>query len=224
MNERAAPADAASVALHRIDLDLPPDRVATLAKLLDPEERTRAAAFRSSPARRRFTVRRARVRELLGGYAGCAPDALRFTRNPFGKPALEGSHWSFSLSHSGEFACLAVADGVEVGCDIERHDPALATRDVAERFFTPAEQDALDAFQGDAWTAAFFDCWSRKEAFVKGLGQGLSYPLDRFDVTLGEPARLARGGSGWAMTAFTPAPGYSGAIVARAGAVLLKMS
>lgn len=222
MNGSAAPADAASVALHLIDLDLLPEAVAVLSELLDPEERTRAAAFRSMPARRRFIVRRARTRELLAAQAGCAPDALSFVRNPFGKPALEGSNWRFSLSHSGDLACLAVADGVEVGCDIERHDPALATRDVAERFFTPAEQDALASFEREAWTVAFFNCWSRKEAFVKGLGQGLSYPLDRFDVTLGEPARLARGGSGWAMVAFTPAPGYSGAVVARAGAIRIS--
>jgi 4'-phosphopantetheinyl transferase len=176
--------------------------------LLDTGERARADSYRFDRDRRRFVVRRATLRRLLAKRTGTAPEALAFEENAFGKPRLRSGP-CFSTSHSGERMMVAIAD-VEIGCDLERIDPAVDWRPLAESFFAPGEQRAL------ADREAFFRCWSRKEAFVKALGQGLSYPLDAFEVSVGPEPALIAGGHGWAIAAPDAGPGYAAALVARA--------
>jgi 4'-phosphopantetheinyl transferase len=175
--------------------------------LLDARERERAASFRFEEDRRRFVVRRATLRRLLGVRTGQAPETLAFEENAFGKPRLRSGP-CFSASHSGDRMMVAIAD-VEVGCDIERIDPALDWQPLAESFFAPSERRQLTERD------AFFRCWARKEAFVKALGRGLSYPLDAFEVSVGAEPALVSGGHGWAMAAPDPGPGYAAALVAR---------
>jgi 4'-phosphopantetheinyl transferase len=174
-----------------------------LSAVLDPEERRRAAAFRHPADSRRFVARRGRLRELLAQRLGCAPAEVTLARNAFGKPFVAGAAFGFSLSHSLETAMVVFAPGAEVGCDIEWRRPALATRRAAQRFFSQGEVERLGAIAPDQWVEAFFNCWTRKEALVKALGQGLSYPLKAFDVSLapGEPAALLCGPPGWTLHA-----------------------
>ena len=92
----------------------------------------------------------------------------------------------------------------------------MATSAVAERFFSPLERVLLSSLPPDRWVEGFFNCWTRKEAYIKALGVGLSYPLDAFDVSLapGEPAQLMRGCDGWSVQALEPAPAFAAAVVA----------
>lgn len=202
----------ATVILHHGALDLPADEVERLADLLAPDEHTRAARYRFPRDRRRFIVRRARLRQCLAAETGIAPEALAFVEGPFGKPALADGP-AFSLSYSGEHWALAIADA-PVGVDIEQVDPAVDHRGIAADLFAPRESATLAALPEARALRAFFDCWVRKEAFVKAIGQGLFYPLDAFEVSVEGAARLDAGGEGWAMREFGFADGVAGAVAA----------
>lgn len=202
----------AAVELRTATLDVGDAEVARLSELLDHDERARAERFRFARDRRRFIVRRARLREWLGEHVGEAPDRLAFARSDHGKPALTGGP-CFSLSHSGDLMMLAVAD-VEIGCDIEWIDLALDWQPLARSLFARPEYGALDALPAAAARRAFFECWARKEAFVKAIGLGLSYPLEAFTVSVGARARLIDGAPGWAIASSSPDAHYAGAVVA----------
>ena len=175
--------------------------------------------------RARFVAGRGRMREVMGEVMARSPASLRFVYDGQGKPGLEGGP-AFNLSHSGGWAALAVSPGPAVGVDIERHRPIEHA--VAERFFSPPERAALDGLSAHDWTAAFFRCWTRKEAFLKACGTGLWRRLDSFDVTLAqdEAARITRidpeAGSDaglveeWTLAHLDLGPGFVGAIALRA--------
>ena len=197
-------------------MDVEPAEVARLARLLSPPERARAAHFRFTRDRRRFVVRRGRLRELLAGRLGCAPGDVALTCNAYGKPRLGRGELRFNLSQSGEIALYALAEGREVGCDIEWRDDALPVEALAAQFFSPQEATGLRALPPDRRAEGFFNCWTRKEAFVKARGLGLSFPLDAFEVSLApdEPAVMRCGGDGWSLSAFEPLPRLHAAVVA----------
>lgn len=206
---------AATIALF--DLDAGREALARYASWLDADERDRAARFRYDRDRNRFVVRRGQLRELLGKDRGIAPGALRLIEGAHGKPVLlDDPDLHFNLSHSNGLA-LAVTSRAPVGCDIEWRSSELACPKVAKRLFAPGEYAALTALPPEQWVAGFYNCWTRKEAYVKALGLGLSYPLDAFTVSVapGEPARFTSDESGWTMTSFEPAPGYQAALVLR---------
>ena len=207
---------ATAVDVEWIDLDAATPDLEYWYAMLDDAERAAGRQFRFERDRRRFVVRRGWLRALLAERLDMAPREIRFSRNRFGKPSLPQRELAFNLSHSAGKALCAVAGDRELGCDLEWRDPSLASPDLAERFFSPAERHCLAALPGDQWLAAFFNCWTRKEAYIKARGMGLSYPLDRFDVSLapGEPARLMRGCTGWSVEAFEPASGFTAAVVA----------
>ena len=210
----APPADAvADVALAFAALDAEADLLRQCWDLLDEGERARAGRFRFARDRRRFVVRRATLRGLLAAHIGGRPAALRFEENGFGKPRLPGGP-HFSASHSGDRMMLAIADA-EVGADLEGVDPDLAWRPLADGLFAATERAALAALPEAAAHTAFFHCWARKEAFVKALGLGLSYPLDAFAVSVSGEAALRAGGEGWAIAAANAPVGYAAAVVAR---------
>jgi 4'-phosphopantetheinyl transferase len=204
----------AAVAVRFGRLDVAPEEEARLATLLAADERARAARFRFARDRRRFVVRRGRAREWLADSIGGTPAQLRFTANAHGKPELKGGP-HFSLSHSGETMMLAVGE-TELGCDVEAIDPTLDWPPLARTFFSDAENAALATLASEAARIAFFTCWVRKEAFVKALGRGLSYPLDAFTVSVGDGAALLSGGDGWTACSVTPPEGYSAALVVSA--------
>ena len=202
--------------VHFVDLGAAGPDLGRWRDLLDGEELLHADRFRFDRDRHLFIVRRGWLRELLSRRLNTSPRQVRYRRNPFGKPALPGRELSFNLSRSAGKALCVIAQGLELGCDLERRNPDLATPAVAERFFSPQEQAWLSALPADRWVEGFFNCWTRKEAYIKALGSGLSHPLDAFDVSVApdEPARLLRGCEGWSVQAFEPAPGFTAAVVA----------
>lgn len=204
------------VALALSDLDIGPDALAACHALLAPEERDRASRFRYARDRDRYVARRGQLRTLLAGEVDRPAFALRITEDSHGRPFLaDHPDLHFNLSHSNGRALFAIAHGFRVGCDLEWRNPELACRNVAARLFAPAECAALDALPPAQWVAGFYNVWTRKEAFVKAVGLGLSYPLHAFTVSVapGEPARLIAGGAGWSLSSFEPAPGFQAALV-----------
>jgi 4'-phosphopantetheinyl transferase len=188
-----------------------------LARVISIQESERAARFIFDRDRARFIVSHAALRDILARYTGQDPTALIFGVAEKGKPYLaEHDRVRFNLSHSGSFAMVAVALDHEVGVDIERIRPERSTDDIAARFFAPAEARDLNATPEDRRVAAFFACWSRKEAYIKARGEGLGIALDSFVVSLGEKAELceAEDRERWRMCALQAPAGYAAALVA----------
>lgn len=165
-------------------------RLHALSELLATDERARAERFVFELHRRRFSAARGLLREVLGALLGVAPASLRFQYGPHGKPRLAGSWLSFNVSHSGERALVAIARERELGVDIEAVRGDVEHEAIARRFFAPGEQRALASLPEHARARAFFEVWTRKEAYVKLLGGGLAEGLQGFEVGLGAPARL----------------------------------
>ncbi|MDZ4760723.1 MAG: 4'-phosphopantetheinyl transferase superfamily protein [Alphaproteobacteria bacterium] len=224
----------AAIDLRIWPLDVGASELRKFCAMLSEDERARAARFVFPVHANRFIAGRGRLREILGERLGEKPETLRFAYGKHGKPALDGKfadgRLHFNLAHSGDIAALAVAVDVEVGVDLEFVKPI--EDDVARFHFSGAEYAALSRLSADDWLPGFYRCWTRKEAVVKAIGEGLSLPLDRFDVTLGagEPARVLRMADEgnarevWSLHHFEPAPGYMGAIAARAGGHSLEVA
>jgi len=212
------------VHVWRAPLDLAVLQVHRLLRTLAAEERQRAECYRFKEDREHFIVARGLLRTILGAYLGIEPGQLRFRYNPHGKPALYettgGERLRFNLSHSHGLALFAVTHGREVGVDLEQIRPHFAEDQIAEQFFSFQEVAALHSLPRSMQEEAFFACWTRKEAYIKGTGQGLSLPLNQFDVSVfpGEPAALLstrldpREASRWSLQGLNPGPGYVGAL------------
>ena len=221
--------EAGEVTVWLIDLDRPPLPAERLAAHLSPDERRRADRFRFDVHRRRFATGRGALRELLGRLLDRDPAGLSFAYGEKGKPRLvegaagvgpAGAGLRFNLSHSQNAALIAVARGREVGVDVE----ALRSIDDApllvERFFARRERRVFAGLGEAERLAGFYTAWTRKEAYVKARGDGLSLPTTAFEVTLApgsearliafeqEPAEVDR----WALIGLDPAPGFLGAV------------
>jgi 4'-phosphopantetheinyl transferase len=164
------------------------------ASVLSGDERVRAARFHFERDARRFTVARATVRSILGGYAGVSNGDLRFDYSQPGKPSIAGSTTGirFNVSHSGDLGMLAVTLGREVGVDVETAHPTVEIDKLAERYFSEQERATLRELPLEQRERAFLRCWTCKEAFLKAQGLGLGRSLDSFDVEVSpeRPARL----------------------------------
>jgi len=183
---------AGEVHVWRASLERPARVVELMYSTLSTDERARADRFHFARDRSRFVIGRALLRRLLGCYTGATPEALEFEYGEFDKPSLlRGPR--FNLSHSGTIALYAVSREGEIGIDVEL-DRDVSRDRVAERFFSPGEVKALRALPAELQPRAFLSCWTRKEAFLKARGDGLSLALDSFDVTLtpDAPAALLR--------------------------------
>ena len=178
-----------AIDVWQLDLSIPERQILSDQTLLDDAERDRAGRFRSPDDRRRFIARRAALRRTLAEYTGQDPVRLRFTVNAFGKPSLAGEAdcegLRFNTSHSGDLAVVVVAHGRDVGVDVERYRAIAGTDGIARDHFAPAEREALSVSAPAGRSRVFFDLWTRKEAFVKAIGTGLSHPLNRFAVPTG---------------------------------------
>lgn len=198
---------------------------ATYESYLSQDEIDRADRFHFEELRNHFVVSQGKLRQTLAAYLGLHPSSIRFLRNEFGKPAIaaEGIRAPFfNLSHSGGLAALAVCDAVDVGVDIEAVRPT-PVEDIPASFFSEAETKDLLAMEEADRRAGFFRCWTRKEAFIKAVGKGLSLPLNSFDVEcrLDQDPRL-RWVAGcpdapnqWSIRAFEPKSGWIGAVAAK---------
>ena len=155
-------------------------------KLLSKDELTRMERFRFDDDQRNFLFCRSMLRILLASYVGTSPAELLFAYSAHGKPSLATSTGSveFNLSHSNGNVLIAITRDRKIGVDIECLSRDVDVLDISQRFFSPAEHFSLQALPPIERQRAFFSCWTRKEAFVKALGEGLSCPLDSFDVSI----------------------------------------
>ena len=195
-----------------------------LLATLTEDEQYRADRFHFKHDRSHFINARGILRDLLGRYLGARPDALRFEYTKYGKPSLVkefgGPALSFNLSHSNGIALFAFTTGRDLGIDVEWIRPDVADEQIAERFFSANEVNTLRAIEAGAQAEAFFNCWTRKEAYIKARGEGLSMPLDRFAVSLrpGEAAALLYTCAGteetsrWRLVELFPGAGFVGAL------------
>ena len=202
--------------IWRSTLDGSEEERAKLASYLSSEETARAERFVFAKDRDHFVVARGMLRELLGGYLGRRADEVQFETGPIGKPFVRGAEIKFNLSHSHGLGVYAFTVGREVGIDTEKVRPEFAGMDIAERYFSKAEQEELRQVAPARQSEAFFLCWTRKEAYVKAHGKGLQIPLDSFDMSMapGERIRLRSADSErWTVWSFKPVNGFVGAVV-----------
>ncbi|MEP0869970.1 4'-phosphopantetheinyl transferase superfamily protein [Trichocoleus desertorum AS-A10] len=213
------------------DLDQDPTLVEQFHETLTSDEQERAAKFYFPKDRQHFIMARGLLRLILGRYLDQAPAHLRFVYNAYGKPSLEASpSLHFNLSHSKGLALLGVSSDRELGIDLEYIRTDFPVDQVAKSVFSVSEQNILRSLPDALKPEAFFNAWTRKEAYIKGLGQGLSIPLDQFDVAFvpSEPATLreVRGtwenAHNWTLQHLTPVPNYVAAIAVAGSGWQLK--
>jgi 4'-phosphopantetheinyl transferase len=200
-------------------LDRDEELLRVLEATLSPDEQTRADRFHFVNDRNRFVAARGQLRKLLGAYLGRDAAALEFSYGKHGKPALAGndaaSGFSFNLSHSAGLAVYAIAKERDLGIDVEHIRASAAGVDIAARYFSAREVEDLKTFPPEARVDGFFQCWTRKEAYLKATGMGLHIPLESFSVSVlpGQPAHFLGGvDSRWHLAAFHPAAGYAAAV------------
>jgi 4'-phosphopantetheinyl transferase len=213
-----------AVHVWRVDLDAHSEDIDQVRAILAEDERQRADRFVFEGDRQHFIVGRGLLRKILGYYLSREPRDLRFRYSARGKPALVGEAdrpiLFFNLAHSHGLALYALSWNRALGVDVERIRSDMALETVGERFFSPRERAVLGALPSEARAEAFFACWTRKEAYIKARGEGLSLPLDQFDVSVapGEPAALLatrddpEEAARWTLCDLEPGPGYAGAL------------
>ena len=208
------------VQVWRVDLDRPAAEREQLYNLLSADERERAWRFSFAEHRNRYVASRGMLRLILSRYTGEAPERLRFEYHANGKPYLAGNTVRFNLSHSGRLALVGVTPDREIGIDVEQIRRDRDLLDIAEHYFAPQERAALRSLPQEDRYLGFFHCWTRKEAYLKARGDGLSMDLHGFTVSLkpNEPAALVDSVEGaaevgrWSLAALEPQPGYVAAL------------
>lgn len=195
----------------------------SLEHILSEDEIIRARRFHFKKDRNHFMVARALLRKLLGSYLR-SEQLLPLKYGEMGKPFLapgDTQSIRFNLAHSGGRAIYAFSESRELGVDLECIREDTTGDDIANRFFSEGEINALHTVPADLRKHAFFNCWTRKEAYIKARGEGLSMPLDSFDVSLApdeqaallknhtDEAEVAR----WEMRSIAVAPGFVAALV-----------
>lgn len=190
-------------------------------KLLSPDEKNRARKFRFDKDRRNFIVARGILRSLIGQYLAINPEEVSFQYNEFGKPGIANNNTLlFNISHSHNIALFAFTNKYNVGVDVEFLNPNIEVKDIATNFFSTNEIMKLLALPEKQQALGFFNCWTRKEAFIKAVGEGLSFPLDQFEVSLepGKPAKLLatdwdqKAVSKWTIHSMTPGANFVGSL------------
>jgi 4'-phosphopantetheinyl transferase len=221
------------VHVWRAELACSPNTLQMYAASLSPDEQERATRFRFSKDRDHYISARGILRRLLAGYLPAEPSAINFTVNAFGKPALDASFASsleFNLSHSGGWALFAFAWDRRVGVDIELCRSEVNFAALADSVFSSKERQFLRLMPAAYRAPAFYACWTRKEAYIKAQGQGMSLALDSFDVSLtpGQPALLAtrpdpNESRRWTMYDLYPAEGCAAALVVEGSRASLSL-
>jgi 4'-phosphopantetheinyl transferase len=227
----------APTAVHvwRTSLRLSPQVLSRLEDTLSSDEMARAERFRFSEHRDAFTASRGILRDILSRYVSSSPAAIVFRYGRYGKPALaaplDRSGIRFNMSNSGGLAIYAFTLESEVGIDVEELRPIPDRAAIAERFFSAKENETLRVLPLELADRAFFQCWTCKEAYIKGTGEGLTLPLDSFDVTFGpaEAPRLLRTRADaeeakrWRLRGLEPARGYLAALAVHSSCGALQL-
>ncbi|NEI73570.1 4'-phosphopantetheinyl transferase superfamily protein [Rhizobium lusitanum] len=207
-------------------LDMPPPDLGASTEFLSADERARASRFVYDRDRYRFVAARSGLRLILAGYLGLSPQSISFDYGANGKPSVAACgacSIRFNLSHSADLAVLAISDRYELGIDIE--EIRFLKEDIAKWFFSRREYETLRSLPADCYLDGFYRCWTRKEAFIKAHGAGLSLPLDSFDVAFDKAgeSRLERlegdpDPSGhWIVLDLATPVNFAGAVVAATG-------
>lgn len=215
--------------IWRASLDVDIDAEKAFWKTLSEKERERAERFRFPIHRTQFIAGRGILRKLLGQYLRQAPETIEFEYGEQGKPFLakanqRSSDLNFNISHSNGFAVFAFAQKMMFGIDLELIDPNIEFEVIAPRFFSKNEATTLFSLPVEKQPQAFFNCWTRKEAFIKACGGGLSMPLEQFEMTLlpeDLPKLLAIDWSqeevvDWSVFSFLPEKNMVGALAVKA--------
>jgi 4'-phosphopantetheinyl transferase len=168
----------------QIDLETQLQYLETYWSHLSNLEQSRASKFRFEIHKNNYIIRTGILRILLSNYMRCQPDEMEFEIEEFGKPKLTNSDLEFNLSHSKNKAIIAIAIDVQLGIDIEYIDEKIKAKEIAGNFFSNEEIKQLCALEDVKLADGFFNIWTKKEAFIKAIGTGLTYPLDAFDVSL----------------------------------------
>ena len=202
-------------------LDFLPDSIRWMKSILSPDEIKRADRFHFEADHHRFVVSHASLRDILSRYLYKSPQDIEFAASENGKPIISPrSQLDFNLSHSGDFALIAISKGRKVGVDVERHRLDMDHEKIAQRFFSDEEKSELRELPDVQKMNGFFNCWTRKESYIKALGLGLLLPLDSFDVSLApnEPAALRatrpdpQEASRWTMLSLPVHPNHTGSV------------
>ena len=218
------------VHVWRVNLTLAPLPYLALRQTLSADELARAKRFVREGDRQHFIVARGALRDIVARYLRAQPGQIRFRYDAHGKPSLEescgatqgsASELQFNLSHTDGLALVAIASGRRVGVDAERIRSGIS-QDMIARSFSPQEQQVLRSLPAHLQALGFFNCWTRKEAYLKARGEGLTLSMDSFDVSLdpGAPVRLlnVRGDADeparWMIVELPPGPGHVAALAA----------
>ena len=213
------------IQVWRINLRRPPAEISQRQNLLTAAEKIQAAQFHFSHDQRQFIVRRVARRQLLATNLGLRPEVIQIESANFQKPAIAETQnpdrLRFNCSHSADWALIALAPEKEIGVDLEQHRPLADAGDLAGKFFSDHEIRELAGLPSALRLQGFYNSWTRKEAFVKAIGLGLAYPLNRFSVSLApdKPAAIldvaddSAALKKWSVISLEVAPDYSAALV-----------
>lgn len=213
----------------RAGLDLPESSLLEFKGNLSSDEQAKAEHFRFARDGNRFIAARGILRALLSGYLNLEPGAIRFRYDEGGKPRLIEEFGKgglrFNLSHSEGLALFAFTRDREVGVDIEYRQEIPEMDQIVEHFFSERERALFGSLPENRKKDSFFSWWTRKEAFIKAIGTGLSFPLETFDVVQAEGKQVrcpgvpreTSEGPGWSMWDLIPADGFAGALVVQGG-------
>jgi 4'-phosphopantetheinyl transferase len=218
------------VDIWRVFLGREADLVKVTESTLSVDESERADRFHFAADRHRFVVAHVALRNILSRYLNCKPEDLSFSVNQYGKPSLSDHKLEFNLTHSGDLALIAVTLERKVGVDVERIRSDMELESIASRYFSQGEVSEFLTLHPEQRVAGFFTCWTRKEAYIKAQGVGLSLPLESFDVSLipnesailratrPDPQEAAR----WALLSLDVASGYASAVAVEGAALILS--
>ena len=220
------PLSADRIDVWRANLNASTTELKQYYNLLSADEHKRAERFHFDQDRHRYIIRRSILRSLIASYLETDPVTIEFSYNEYGKPSI-GNNMAepiqFNLSLSNDLALFAFSQQQDIGIDIEKNDIRVVNEKIVQRYFSESESKTLLALPQHQQIFAFYNAWTRKEAWVKARGMGLSIPLDSFTVSLSpdEPAKLiavasdSTSANDWSMVALTPAPDYTAALAVR---------
>lgn len=208
-----------SVDIWSIDTAKFPHDLTSYFQLLSQEEQLRSQRFKFEKDQRLNILARSALRLLAGQYLNCTPVSIQMGYEEYDKPYfLDYPELKFNVSHSGEMIVLAFIQQFELGVDVEYIKTDFEVMDIADNFFAHDEIQNLKEVEKELQFEAFYRCWTRKEAFIKAKGSGLSFPLADFSVSIGEKAKLlatrwdADEKNEWSLSSFMPKNGYVGAL------------
>lgn len=200
------------------------NKLAAYWNILSKEEKESASKYRFTRDRDCSIIARGALRTLLGNYLKQSPERIKFQFGTHGKPSLnELSDIEFNVSHSTNAIVLAFVQHNSIGIDVEYIKRNIEVKKIAKHFFSKEEIMSLFSMDESYYKQAFYNCWTRKEAFIKALGSGLSFPLDQFVVSLDSTKEAAlldtkwdeKEKDNWVLKSFEPAQDYIGAVTVK---------